>query len=92
MSLLLCTARSISLSEQRVLDLLDEQPLAADLRQATSCSWSPDVLMTTMRHAGPPDSAIRAATVRACHSASWLPRVPSRSSESPCSVPVLGSG
>ena len=33
MSLLLCTARSISPREQRVLDLLDEQPLAADLRE-----------------------------------------------------------
>ena len=33
MSLLLCTARSISPREQRVLDLLDEQPLAADLGQ-----------------------------------------------------------
>ena len=33
MSLLLWTARSIFAGEQRVLDFLDEEPLAADLRQ-----------------------------------------------------------
>ena len=37
--------------------------------------------MTTMRHAGPPAPAIRAATVFACQRASWLPRVPIFSSE-----------
>src|SRR5712671_4694719 len=33
-----------------------------------------------MRQAGPPASAIRAATVLACQRASWLPLVPIRSS------------
>src|SRR2546426_3338900 len=37
--------------------------------------------MTQRRQGGPPASSIRAATVRACHNASSLPRVPRRSSE-----------
>src|SRR3954468_889108 len=36
--------------------------------------------MTTMRQGGPPAAGVRAATVLACQSASWLPRVPIRSS------------
>jgi hypothetical protein len=42
--------------------------------------------MTTISHGGPPAAAIRAATVFACHNASWLPRVPSRR------VVVIGVG
>src|SRR2546425_10311087 len=36
--------------------------------------------MTTTRHGGPPARSMRVATALACHNASWLPLVPSRSS------------
>ena len=80
MSLLLWTARSISRrsSASSISFTKSRLPPASDRGRSTRLS--PVVLMTTMRHGGPPASATRAATARACHSASWLPRVPSRSS------------
>ena len=82
MSLLLCTARSISPRSSASSISLTNSRLPPTSDSGASCSRSPDVLMTTMRQGGPPAAAMRAATVFACHSASWLPRVPSRSSSS----------
>ena len=65
------SASSISLTKSRLPPISDS---------GASCSRSPAVLMTTIRQVGPPAAAMRAATVCACHSASWLPRVPRRSS------------
>ena len=80
MSLLLWTARSTSfLSSASSISLTKSRlPPASD--SGRSAIVSPDVLMTTMRQGGPPRSATAAATAWACHSASGLPRVPSRSS------------
>ena len=63
MSLLLCTARSISpLSSASSISLTNRRlPPTSD--SGASCRRSPDVLMTTMRHGGPPAAAMRAATV-----------------------------
>ena len=66
-------------AEQRVLDLLDEQPLAAaSTESGASCVDRRVVVMTTSSTARPPPRA-RSATACACHSASALPRVPIRS-------------
>ena len=54
MSLLLWTARSMSPPEQRVLDFLDEEPLAADLRERR-------VLQAIARRLDDDDAARRAA-------------------------------
>ena len=59
MSLLLCTARSISPREQRVFDFLDEQPLAADFRQRR-------VLQPIAGRLDDDDAAGRAAAPRRC--------------------------
>src|SRR5262245_34631077 len=67
------SASSISLTKRRL-------PPTSD--RGASCSRSPDVRMTTMRQGGPPEAVRRSATACACQSASWLPRVPIRSSRS----------
>ena len=74
-----CAPRGRFAAQQRVFDFLHEQPLAADFRERRvlqPIAGRPDDDDLHARAAG---SAMRAATVRACHSASWLPRVPSRS-------------
>ena len=65
------SASSISLTNSR---------LPPTSESGADCSRSPVVLMMTSSTSTPADSS-RAATVRACHSASWLPRVPMRSGE-----------
>src|SRR3954452_5694048 len=79
MSLLLCTARSTSRRSSASSISFTNSRLPPTSDSGASCSRSPDVRITTISHGGPPAAAMRAATVFACHNASWLPRVPSRS-------------
>ena len=80
MSLLLCTARSISPLSNASSSSLTNSRFPPTSESGASCSRSPDVLMITRRHRGPPSAAMRLATAFACHKARWLPRVPRRSS------------
>ena len=83
MSLAECTARSIAPAEQRLLDLLGEQALAAGLATAAGpgCGrprcGSMTISIASSRQ--PCAAASAARTMRACASASGLPRVPMRS-------------
>ena len=78
MSLALCTATSMALSSSASSISLTNSRLVPTSDIGADCSRSPVVLMMTSSTSTPADSS-RAATVRACHSASWLPRVPMRS-------------
>ena len=89
MSLVECTARSTVRIEQRLLDLLGEQALAALLASGRSWMVSPEVRMTTSSISSslaPKAAASRARTVRACTSASGLPRVPIRKRAVDCAI------
>ena len=78
MSLLLCTAMSTEPASSASSISLTNRPLPPASRKDTSASRSPEVLISTISHGTPQRSASSAATVRACTSASWLPRVPIR--------------
>ena len=54
MSLLLCTARSISPRSSASSISFTKSRLPPTSDSGASCSRSPDVLMTTIRHGGPP--------------------------------------
>ena len=70
MSLLLWTARSISSRSNASSISLTNSRLPPASESGASCSRSPAVLMTVMRHERPLVSRSRAATASACHSAS----------------------
>ena len=59
MSLLLCTARSMSPPSSASSISFTNSRLPPTSESGASCSRSPEVLMTTMRHGGPPASAMR---------------------------------
>ena len=88
MSLLLCTARSMSRPSSASSISLTNSRLPPASESGASSIRSPDVLMTMMRQRGPPAAEILDATARACQRASWLPRVPRRSS---CTGPALSA-
>ena len=92
MSFALCTARSIVAAQQRVLDLLDEQPFAADLRRAARPAAGRRRLDDDDLAGDAGAAARRAATACACHSASWLPRVPIRSGARASSTAACSAG
>ncbi len=72
--------REIDLAaEQRVLDFLDEEPLAAGLRERRVLEPVAGCLDRHQLRRRAPRSSMSRATARACQSASWLPRVPIRS-------------
>ena len=65
MSLLLCTARSISPPSSASSISLTNSRLPPISESGRSCRRSPEVLMTTMSHATPPADWMRSATSRA---------------------------
>src|SRR5262245_52296626 len=80
MSLLLWTARSISRRRSASSISFTNSRFPPTSERGASWRRSPLVLIVTIWHGRPPAASRRAATVRACHNASWLPRVPRRSS------------
>ena len=93
MSLAECTARSMRRSMQRLLDLLGEQALAADLGQRPVldrvAGGADDHEFDRAPRRRPGRRASRARTMRACASASGLPRVPMRNRAVDCAMEPL---
>ena len=93
MSLALCTARSMVRASRASSISFTKSPLPPDCESTASCSRSPSVLMVTSS-VGWPRASRSAATVRACQSASALPRVPIRRGSvtlSPCPPSVAAA-